>query len=369
MNRRVKSLLYGGLVVVFFAVVLAFGIWLVVNSTKTFLASPRIGGMSEPEIGGLSEPVESSQTVPLLTEQSKTSAPAASLTTKQTETVTIFEPTAETVRNAVATRSVLDERPLPPSREVEAEPAGENNNILDIPEKAPAELTGEPADDQRADVAENTQAAENADVAKEPDEYVEEPDAYVEEPVEYVEEPDEYYEYVEEPSGFIPYQSTGDAELDGYCDEIIDSFYWDGMNDEQLAFEIWYYCIEMNYHNEEYRTDWINVAKETARWYSGNCYGHSSLARALLTRAGISNLQFWQPYGEHSWNMVNFGYGWYHFDTTDRRPNIIFMWTDAELDAYQARLTHPDHVNTYVPRPDGMPLTPEEPYDLSRVYP
>ena len=71
----------------------------------------------------------------------------------------------------------------------------------------------------------------------------------------------------------------------------------------------------------------------------GDCYAYACTAKALLTRAGIPNLDIRRiPTSfEHYWNLVDVGEGWYHFDTTPRPDHpTIFLWTDAELMEYNA---------------------------------
>ena len=111
----------------------------------------------------------------------------------------------------------------------------------------------------------------------------------------------------------------------------------------------------------------------------GDCFTYYACSRALLTALGIDNLEV-QRYGssmatQHFWNLVNYGEGWYHFDTcphllTDPRFDC-FMATDQELlnfdagagreyysfdaDAYPERVGGPADPNAVVPMPDRRP--------------
>ena len=70
-------------------------------------------------------------------------------------------------------------------------------------------------------------------------------------------------------------------------------------------------------------------------------YSSSCMAKAMLTRAGITNMDIERiPAGNslHYWNLVDIGdgHGWYHFDTTPRvdgNPTIL-LWTDAQMMEY-----------------------------------
>ena len=73
----------------------------------------------------------------------------------------------------------------------------------------------------------------------------------------------------------------------------------------------------------------------------GDCYNYACMAKAMLTRAGITNMDIERiPAGNslHYWNLVDIGdgHGWYHFDTTPRvdgNPTIL-LWTDAQMMEY-----------------------------------
>ena len=47
-------------------------------------------------------------------------------------------------------------------------------------------------------------------------------------------------------------------------------------------------------------------------------------SKALLTRAGIENIDLKATKHKHYWNFVKVEEGWYHFDTTPRwdHPNL-----------------------------------------------
>ena len=58
------------------------------------------------------------------------------------------------------------------------------------------------------------------------------------------------------------------------------------------------------------------------------------VSRALLTRAGIPNIEVTrvQGYGHHWWNMAYVNGGFYHFDTCPRKAGGRFcLVTDAQL--------------------------------------
>ena len=73
----------------------------------------------------------------------------------------------------------------------------------------------------------------------------------------------------------------------------------------------------------------------------GDCVTFAAAAEALLDAAEIDNMlisRIRTGYG-HTWNLVDTGEGWYHFDTTPRADSndIIFMWTDEQLMEFSKR--------------------------------
>lgn len=90
--------------------------------------------------------------------------------------------------------------------------------------------------------------------------------------------------------------------------------------------------------------NWRTMAVKGLRYQSGDCFTYYSMAKLLLTRAGIPNITITR-YPAHSgyhhwWNLVWVKDGWYHFDTTPRpnRPNFCLM-TDEQLWYYSSGST------------------------------
>lgn len=86
------------------------------------------------------------------------------------------------------------------------------------------------------------------------------------------------------------------------------------------------------------KTNWVKEAVIGLVDKKGDCFTNASVAKALLTSAGIENRDISRiPTSyKHYWNLVNIGEGWYHFDTTPRfDQNISFCYiSDAELMNY-----------------------------------
>ena len=78
------------------------------------------------------------------------------------------------------------------------------------------------------------------------------------------------------------------------------------------------------------------------------------MSRALLTRAGIPNIEVTrvQGYGHHWWNMAYVNGGFYHFDTCPRKAGGRFcLVTDAQLKNYSATVGKRSHIWAYSQKP------------------
>lgn len=89
---------------------------------------------------------------------------------------------------------------------------------------------------------------------------------------------------------------------------------------------------------------WRKSGLNGFRYQSGDCYTYYSMARLLLTRAGIYNVmikRYPTPGGRrHYWNLAYVQNGWYHFDTTPRsRKGYFCLRTDGQLWAYSSGYT------------------------------
>lgn len=129
-------------------------------------------------------------------------------------------------------------------------------------------------------------------------------------------------------------------EVNALADAVLASIITPEMSDRDKAWAIYTY-IRRNVGYTEYpeKGDWVRAAYEGLAKRQGDCYVYASTAKALLTRAGIKNMDIAKipTRKEHYWNLVDVGDGWYHFDTTPRTDHtVFFMWTDAELMAYSA---------------------------------
>lgn len=129
-------------------------------------------------------------------------------------------------------------------------------------------------------------------------------------------------------------------EVYTYADAVLEEITEPDMSLRDKAWAIYSHVLSnVSYISHSEKGDWIRAAYEGLVDKKGDCYVYACTAKALLTRAGIPNLDIRRiPTSyEHYWNLVDVGDGWYHFDTTPRPDHpTIFLWTDEELMEYNA---------------------------------
>ena len=126
------------------------------------------------------------------------------------------------------------------------------------------------------------------------------------------------------------------------ADSILAQIITDNMTQRDKAYAIFKYVkAHVSYLDSSEKGNWLKAAYSGLAYGRGDCYVYASVSKALLTRAGITNMDIERiPSGNtlHYWNLVDIGdgHGWYHFDTTPRRPDRpnIFLWTDSQITEY-----------------------------------
>ena len=107
---------------------------------------------------------------------------------------------------------------------------------------------------------------------------------------------------------------------------------------EKLEAIYTYIRTHVRYTGSSDKGNWVKGAYEGFSNGNGDCYTYACMSKALLTRAGIPNMDIEKIPAKtrHYWNLVNTGEGWYHFDVTPRSwdPPHIVLWTDEQLMAY-----------------------------------
>lgn len=130
--------------------------------------------------------------------------------------------------------------------------------------------------------------------------------------------------------------------LNQLADEILAKIVTSAMTPRERAWAIYSWCTA----NLRYSTrtsylmgNYLEGAYSGLKIKSGNCYIYYAVARTLLTRTGIENIEIQRndPNNPHYWNLVKIDDNWYHFDTCPHYAGhalTSFLLTDAEVKAY-----------------------------------
>lgn len=127
-------------------------------------------------------------------------------------------------------------------------------------------------------------------------------------------------------------------EVDALADKVLEKIITDDMNqyDKLTAIYKWVRG-HVGYINHSDKGDWVKAAYEGLALGQGDCYVFACVAKELLTRAGITNMDIEKipAKTEHYWNLVDIGEGWYHYDTCPRKDKSVFCYvSDADLMEY-----------------------------------
>ena len=124
------------------------------------------------------------------------------------------------------------------------------------------------------------------------------------------------------------------------ADKVLATIITDDMTDYEKAEAIYNWTRwQVGWVGDSQKENWVESAYDGFVYRKGDCYTYASVAKALLTRAGIPNVDIWRKSttSSHYWNLVDTGDGWYHFDATPRADKtIVFMWSENQLLADEA---------------------------------
>lgn len=132
--------------------------------------------------------------------------------------------------------------------------------------------------------------------------------------------------------------SYTDEEVYAMADEWLAKCINDNMTELEKVKAIYKYVkAKLGYSSTSDKSSWQKCAYDGFKTSSGDCYTYACVSKAMLTRAGIQNMDINRiPTSyRHYWNLVNIGEGWYHFDTTPRIGGFECCYmSDAELMEY-----------------------------------
>lgn len=153
--------------------------------------------------------------------------------------------------------------------------------------------------------------------------------------------------------------------VDEIAEEVLSDIIKDKWSVKKKAIAIYNYTRgHISYVGTSNKKSWEKEAVNGIRYGKGDCFTYYSVARALLTRAGIPNIEVTRYRGEghHWWNMIYVEGGWYHYDCGPRNGGGRFcMLTDAQLKQYSKT-----HGNKYIWNYKKIPKTPKK--KLSTIF-
>ncbi len=148
--------------------------------------------------------------------------------------------------------------------------------------------------------------------------------------------------------------------LNELCDEVLGKITKKSMSKRETAHAIYKWIKQrIDYSGSSDKSDWMAEAYRGMTNGAGDCFTYFAAAQALLTRAGIDNMEVNRVGGRtrHYWNLINCGEGWYHFDSCPTRDKHDgFMMTDKQTEEY----TELRGNNYYTFDRSLYPATPEE---------
>ena len=154
---------------------------------------------------------------------------------------------------------------------------------------------------------------------------------------------------------------------------ILERILTDGMTQTQKAEAIFQYVsTHVTYVGSSDKSDWAAEACTGFTRGRGDCFTYFACSKALLTLAGIPNVDMERTGGEsrHYWQLVDVGDGYLHFDTCPHptgHPLRCFLLTEAAVRDYSASISNSYYRNYYVYDYENCPVTvvgaPEAPQD------
>ncbi len=124
---------------------------------------------------------------------------------------------------------------------------------------------------------------------------------------------------------------------------ILSEILTEDMGQKEKAAAIFdYISSHMTYEPTSEKNGEVNAALQGLGQGIGDCYIYFATAKAMLTQAGIKNMDIQKRPDSsemHYWNLVDIGdgHGWYHFDVTPHVDHpTIFLWDNKTLMYYSA---------------------------------
>jgi len=162
-----------------------------------------------------------------------------------------------------------------------------------------------------------------------------------------------------------------EEQLYGLCDWILERITTPEMTQYEKAKAIYDYVLtSIKYVGTSDKSSWITGAYVGFSEGKGDCFNYFACSKALLTRAGIPNVDLTRVGGpsRHYWQLVDVGEGYYHFDACPHSSNMplySFMLTEEEVQEFTARRGRNYYVYDYANCP--VPVVLNDAGDTSVV--
>lgn len=150
--------------------------------------------------------------------------------------------------------------------------------------------------------------------------------------------------------------------VDQEADRILARILSPSMSQWEQARAIYNYVhTHVKYVGTSDKSSWLMGAYVGFTRGRGDCYNYFACSKALLTRAGIPNVDLYRVGGgtDHYWQLVNVGSGWYHFDACphpNSYPLDSFLLDEMAVREYTEKCT-PVRTNYYVYDYANCPVT------------
>ena len=160
---------------------------------------------------------------------------------------------------------------------------------------------------------------------------------------------------VEEPNG----ETINEEVITYLAEQVLSEIVTSDMTKAQKAKAIYNWTrSNITYTNTSNQESWLYGAYQGFTKKSGDSFVCFATAKALLTAAGIDNIDVVKS-GTASpryWSLIDCGGGYYHFDAISKHGGAdFFMLTDEQLEAYSSA-----HNNSHLFDHSLYPATPKE---------
>lgn len=133
-------------------------------------------------------------------------------------------------------------------------------------------------------------------------------------------------------------------DVNAMADRILAKIIDDSMSQKEKAKAIFDYVHgHIKYVGSSDKSSWIDAAHTGFTTGRGDCFNYFACAKALLTRAGIPNVDLERVGGvtHHYWQLVDVGDGYHHFDTCPHPTGYgitSFLITETQARAYTEKI-------------------------------